>query len=362
MRRSHRSDRCTRTRSLWAPAFFALCLAALGAGCQDARTPTAPADLVADPTAYALDGVDIKGVGTFKVSSSGHVVLRTPSIAFDFHARLEAPHGPSIPAIVRDQLVNTTTPPVSLRRASGVMQFSFADGSVIRYMAVHSEVGGNASPAGPLTFLLLPYLESGEIDFMRPAIAIARQSPGNNDYLLWDIEGSTIHDASIEFEVPGEIALAPHDVQPPALPWFGISYPPQPIVVRETGEAGAFSARAIVGGDLSADGLVELEVPIGKGPVRLDTVFGMPMPGTQTGPGFIILLVVDGAPLLLENVETATVRPNPRIPGCDIWDFQSNGVSFDARGRQFLLPTANARPRHWVFFGADPTGHPGGNR
>jgi hypothetical protein len=94
--------------------------------------------------------------------------------------------------------------------------------------------------------------------------------------------------------------------------------------------------------DYSADGLVELEVPIGSGPIRLEPVFGTPMPGTRTGSGFIILLVVEGAPLRLENVEIATVQPDPLIPGCDIWDFQSNGVSFDARGRQIFFPTANS--------------------
>jgi hypothetical protein len=49
---------------------------------------------------------------------------------------------------------------------------------------------------------------------------------------------------------------------------------------------------------------------------------------------------VEGTALRLENVEIATVQPDPRLPGCDIWDFTSNVVSFDARGSQVFFPTA----------------------
>jgi prepilin-type processing-associated H-X9-DG protein len=331
MQRTSESDTRIRTLRRWASAFSVLSVAALQAGCRDLQLPTASTD-PATGTAYSIDGGELRGFGTFQIRSRGHVGLREPAVEFEFDADL------------RLTLAAPVTGRVSTDgSASGTVQILFADGSVQVLRAVSGQVNGNGNQNGPtLTFLLLPYLESGEIDFARPAIAIARQSPGNGDYLLWDIGGSTIHDASIEFEVPGEIAFVPHDRLPPALPWFVIRYPPQSIVIRGTGQAGSFSARAIVARDYSADGLVELEVPMGSGPIRLEPVFGMPMPGTQTGPGFIILLVVEGAPLRLENVEIATVQPDPLIPGCDIWDFQSNGVSFDARGRQIFFPTANS--------------------
>jgi prepilin-type processing-associated H-X9-DG protein len=329
MQRTSESDTRIRARSLWASAFSVLSVAALQAGCQDLQLPTASTD-PATGTAYSIDGVELRGFGTFQIRSRGHVVLREPAVEFDFDAD------------VRLTLAAPATGRVSTDgSASGTVQMLFADGSVHVLRAVFGQVNGNGNQNGRTwTFLLLPYLESGEIDFARPAIAIARQSPGNGDYLLWDIQGSQISEASIEFEVPGEIAFVPHDPQPPALPWFGIRYPPQPIMIRETGQVGSFSTRAIVARDYSADGLVELEVPIGKGPIRLEPVFGMPMPGTQTGPGFILLLVVEGTALRLENVEIATVQPDPRLPGCDIWDFTSNVVSFDARGSQVFFPTA----------------------
>ena len=325
MQRASEWDTRIRARSRWASAFSVLSVAALQAGCQDLPLSTASTD-PATTTAYSVDGVELRGFVTLQIRSRGHVVLQEPAVEFDFDADLRL----------------TLAAPAATGRlptdgsASGTVQFLLADGSVHVLRAVFGQVSGNGNEDGHAwTFLLLPYLESSEIYVARPVIAIARQSPGNGDFLLWDIQGSTIHDASIEFEVPGEIALVPHDPQPPALPWFGISYPPQRIVVRETGQAGSFSAHAIVARDFSADGLVEIEVPIGKGPVRLDPVFGMPMPGTQTGPGFIILLVVEGAPLLLENVEIATVRPDPSMPGCDIWDFSSG--TWSARGRQVFF-------------------------
>jgi len=331
MQRTSEWDTRIRTRSRWASAFSVLSVAALQAGCQDLQLPTASTD-PATGTAYSIDDAELRGFGTAQISSRGHVDLG--ELEFDFVADLRL----SLTAPATGRLPTDGS-------ASGTVQFLLADGSVHVLRAVFGQVSGNGNQDGHTwTFLLLPYLESSEIYVARPVIAIARQSPGNGDFLLWDIQGSTIHDASIEFEVPGEIAVVPHDPQPPALPWFGISYPPQRIVIQETGQAGSFSAHAIVARDFSADGLVEIEVPIGKGPVRLEPVFGMPMPGTQTGPGFILVLVVEGAPLRLENVEIATVRPDPSIPGCDIWDFQSNGVSFDARGRQVFFPTANSRP------------------
>jgi hypothetical protein len=331
MQRTSESDTRLRTLRRWASAFSVLSVAALQAGCKDLQLPTASTD-PATGTAYSIDGVELRGFGTFQIRSRGHAVLREPAVAFDFDADLRL----TLAAPLTGRVATDGS-------AAGTVQILFADGSVQVLTTVFGEVNGNGNQNGPtLTFLLLPYLESGEIDFARPAIAIVRQSPGNGDFLLWDIEGSTIHDASIEFEVLGEITFVPHDRQPRALPWFAITYPPQPMLIRETGQAGSFSARAIVARDYSADGLVELEVPIGSAPIRLEPIFGMPMPGTQTGPGFIIVLVVEGAPLRIENVEIATVQPDPRLPGCDIWDFASNGVSFDARGRQVFFPIANS--------------------
>ncbi len=326
MQRTSEWDTRIRTRGPWASAFAVLSLAALQAGCQEVLVPTVSTD-PATGTAYSIDGAELRGFGTAQISSRGHVDLG--ELEFDFVADLRL----SLAAPVTASLPTDGS-------ASGTVRILFADGSEHVLRAVFGQVSGNGNEDGHTwTFLLLPYLESSDIYVARPVIAIARQSPGNGDFLLWDLQGSQISDASIEFEVPGDIAFVPHDPQPAALPWFGIRYPPQPIVIQETGQAGSFSARAIVARDHSADGLVELEVPIGKGPVRLHPVFGTPLPGTQTGPGFIILLVVEGAPLLLENVGIATVQPDPRFPGCDIWDFSSG--SWAARGSQIFFPTAN---------------------
>ena len=323
------STRRTGTRGRWASAFSVLSLAAMHGGCRDVPLPTASTD-TATGTAYSIDAAELRGPGTVRISSRGHIVLS--ELEFDFAADLRL----SLAGVSTGRMPADGS-------ASGTVQIAMVDGSVHVFRAVFGQVSDIGNDDGPVwTFLLLPDLGSGEIDVARPVIAIARQSPGNGDFLLWDIQGSTIHDTSIDFEVLGEIAFTPHEPQPPALPWFGFSYPRQPIVIQ-TGEAGSFSAHAMVAHDYSADGLVEIEVPIGKGPVRFEPVFGMPMPGTQAGPGFIILLVVEGEALQLANVEVATVQPSPRLSECDIWDFSSNTVRFDARGRQVFVQTASSR-------------------
>lgn len=323
MQRTSESDGRILTRGRWTSAITVLSMAGLHAGCQEVPLPTGSTDPLTR-TAYSIDAVELRGFGTFRITSRGHVALRDPAVEFDFEADL------------RLSLAAPSTGFSTVGSASGTVQILLADGSVHMLRAVVGQASGDRDEF-TWTFHLLPYLESGELDFANPAIARAGQSARNEDFILWDIQGSQISDASIEFEVPGEMAFIPHDPQPPALPWFGVSYPPQPIITRETGRAGSFSARARVARDFSADGLVELEVPLGSDPVRLRPVFGTPMPGTQTRRGFILLLVVEGAPLQLENIEIATVRPDPDIPGCDIWDFASNGVSFDARGSQFFI-------------------------
>jgi hypothetical protein len=72
-------------------------------------------------------------------------------------------------------------------------------------------------------------------------------------------------------------------------------------------------------------------------------VFGTVVPETKTGPAVIVIMMaLERAPLRIENLAVATVTPNQNIPGCDIWDFSSNGVAgssglplhlvFDAEG------------------------------
>jgi hypothetical protein len=295
-------------------------LAALPAGCQDVQGPSDHARASADYTTVT----EGSGLAAFEVVSSGHVTLGTTAIAFQFDAALKT----GAIAFPVFQSVRGRPP------ASGFVQLSFMDGSV-RYLAIHSEVSRSGNANDGLTFLLLPYLESGEIDFENPAIANARPSPGTSGGILWHIEGSTVHHGSIAFEVPGSIRLLQITPEPPVPLSFSFHYPLQKVVLQGTGDAGTFSARGNVRQDHSVEGLVELEVLNGKGPIALVPVFGKldeTAPTGPIGPSYTIVFVVEGAPLVNDNVLIAFVQPNPAIPGCDIWDFSSGTVHLDASG------------------------------
>jgi hypothetical protein len=77
-----------------------------------------------------------------------------------------------------------------------------------------------------------------------------------------------------------------------------------------------------------ATGLVEFRLADGASPIRYEPRWGSVVPESETGPGYIVILMVpEGEPLHLENLAIATIRPDPALPGCDIWDFTSNTVS-----------------------------------
>jgi hypothetical protein len=263
-----------------------------------------------------------EGVRIFDVISSGIVDLGTIAIPFEFEAALR-----TRPILLRTDLAIPHHP------ASGGMHLTFGDGSV-RYIAIHSEIARDVNGNHVLTFVLLPYLESGELDLTKPVIATARPGSGSGGGILWDLEGSTLQQESIQFEVPGSIRVVSTVPEPPAPLSFSFHYPLQKVTLQGTGEVGIFSARGNVRQDHSVEGMVEIEALNGKGPVSLVPVFGKldePSP-TAVGPSYTIVFVVEGAPLVSENVLVAVVRPNPAVPGCDIWDFSSGTVHLDARG------------------------------
>jgi hypothetical protein len=125
--------------------------------------------------------------------------------------------------------------------------------------------------------------------------------------------------------------------------WFSFHYAPQTVHIHGTDLALGFAAAAEVRRDRSADGRVTLDLRDGKPPISFEPRFGTVIPATETGPGYIIILMaLSGAPLRFDNFAVATVRPDPQLPGCDIWDFSSNGVgrsggrlhlSFHAEGK-----------------------------
>lgn len=257
------------------------------------------------------------------VGSIGPVELIDPSIQFEFAADLATE---------------------SFGRASGGMHFLFADGSVRFYQAVVSTIQLEGHQA-LVFFLLLPSTASGELDPSNPITAVARQvSNTRTPSVFWEIDGSRIRDGTLRFEVPGQMRLIPkRETQPlpPERPWFSLKYPPQRVKIADPSIVASFEASARILRDHAASGLVELGLPDDKVPLRFNPVFGSSVAESETGPGYIILLFVpEEAALRLQNLAIATVRSNPTLPGCDIWDFTSNvghssalRVQFDAAGR-----------------------------
>ena len=72
-----------------------------------------------------------------------------------------------------------------------------------------------------------------------------------------------------------------------------------------------------------------------------EAVFGTADFDEETGPIVILILLLRDDDSNVRDVAVATVRPNPRVPGCDVWDFMTNNVDdsqFEAIGEITLLP------------------------
>jgi hypothetical protein len=227
------------------------------------------------------------------------------------------------------------------------MQFVFADGSVRLY----EPVSGVLLEGKECLVFFLGGLPSGEIDPTDPAIVSLREHSSRRDAVIAKVELPKFSAQILEFEVPGEIRVVPRRNAPPPLPDpqlpFRLRYPPQE-VSGDFDNDGDVDGRDFVvwmkvGRDTTARGLVAIGPTESEPPFIFEGLFGTFVPGTETGPNYIVLLVaLAHAPLRFENLAVATVHPDPALPGCDIWDFQSNGIhrrgaplrlSFDAAGK-----------------------------
>jgi hypothetical protein len=139
--------------------------------------------------------------------------------------------------------------------------------------------------------------------------------------------------AGVVFSGPGAGAMSPPhgsiastipaDPRDPS-PRFSLRYPPQRVSIERSDVVARFAAWVRVRRDHRALGQVTLRLADGQ-PLRFAPVFGAVVPETETGPAYIVILMAgQGAPLQSKNFAIATVRPDPQLPGCDIWDFTSN--------------------------------------
>lgn len=248
------------------------------------------------------------GLSTFErtkphvsVAGRGHVDLRDPPLSFDFLADID--FGPNRPA-------------------SGGMQVVFADGSVRLYTAV---AGMRLEGHACLVFFL-GGIPSGELDPTDPAIAVLDEDPRRRRVIAVKLQLKQLFPDTLNFAVPGEVRLTPARGAPMhARPWFSLHYPPQRVPLEGTDMVAGFSAWTRVRRDRRANGYVVLGLPDGQPPLRFDPLFATVVPETETGPGYIIILMaLEGAPLQIETLAIGTVRADPIVPGCDIWDFTSN--------------------------------------
>lgn len=307
-------------------ASFTLILAAAVAACQDVRSPTAPTDLsvTAAEVRAARSARGLLRSIQIDVASSGRVELPDLGLTFDFDAAIQA----------------------SVGRHSGGAQFSMVDGSVRFLHVAAGRIEGFRSPDGPtVSVLMLPRLESGDVDPTRPAIAVARPHPSIEGRIIWEISGFRARDAanpeSFAFELPGEFAIARRDKPSrPAAPWFRFHYKRQQVTDLVSGAVAGFRASGRVRRDNRAAGSIELAVPFGTRPLRYEPVYGAPASESDGRLAYHLILVLADAPLELENVLVASVQPDPALPGCDIWDLEGGETSggaarlrFDARGR-----------------------------
>jgi prepilin-type processing-associated H-X9-DG protein len=249
------------------------------------------------------------------IAASGRVELAEPRLGFGF---------------VSDVQFGPQTPP------TGGMNILMGDGSVRTYQAVGATV-----LAGDHCLVFFLGGAPGEIDPSDAAIAVVRNAPGAR--AIWvELQIQQVFPQTLQFAVPGEIRLTRSDPPPGSVGlWFSMRYLEQAVVLDPAGTPAAFTARAFIGSDHNGWGGIVLALPGEPSPLVFEPVFGVALPATGTGPGYIVILtVLADAPLQIENLGVATVHPDPALPGYDIWDFTSNTVvrnqplhvTFDADG------------------------------
>lgn len=262
------------------------------------------------------------------IVATGHVAGTDTAQSFDLSADLQ--FGPNRPT-------------------AGLCQFVFADGSVRLY----KPVGATVLEGDQCLVFFLGGLPSGALDPTDTAIALLRKDPADARVILVKLRLPRVFPGDLEFEVPGDIAAPDGDAHrpaPPASQWFTtyywhfrMEYPPQLVMVDENGLQAGFSASAKVQRDGDASGTIILQPPGRETAHVFEPLFGTAAPPTETGPGYIILLLtLADQPVDLDNLAVAIVRPHESTPGCDIWDFTSNFV------RRSLVFLAEGQSR---FFG-----------
>lgn len=119
-----------------------------------------------------------------------------------------------------------------------------------------------------------------------------------------------------------------------------------PRQVIDVPEAGCeFAARVLVRSDETARGVAIFYCPSRRELLVYGAVFGTVTCDEEAEPTLIVIFARQGFARQDEgggerDVAIATVRPHPRIPGCDIWHFLGNGVhdaDFEAMGTLRLV-------------------------
>jgi hypothetical protein len=137
--------------------------------------------LAATSSTQAAKSVFERSKPHVNVGTIGRVELEQPLITFEFAAKVQTD---------------------GAGRASGVVQFTFMDGSV-RNLA---PVAGTVQLEGQqclVFFLLLPYLRSGELDVTHPVTALAFQDfTARVGTVLWEFEGSGFEEGPLRSVSP----------------------------------------------------------------------------------------------------------------------------------------------------------------
>jgi hypothetical protein len=264
---------------------------------------------IATVSLHAAKEVFIRSKPHVNVGTIGPIELRDPLISFEFLSDIE--FGPQ-PA------------------ASGTIQFVFVDGSVRWY----EPVAGALLEGKECLVFSLGGRPSGELDPTDAAVAVYREDPARPGVVFVKLQLPKVFPQILAFEVPGEIQITPRDDAPPPpddQPAFRLRYPPQEVRGDFDGDGDVdgrdFIAWGRVGADTSARGFVAIEPLDGEPPMDFEPLFGTFVPGTETGPGYIVLLLALGdVPIRFENLAVAMIHPHAHVPGCDIWDFSSNGI------------------------------------
>jgi hypothetical protein len=258
------------------------------------------------------------------ITGAGRVEVGSPSRSLEFSLDVEFEPGPP---------------------AMGGMSIALSDGAVRFYEPV---TGAVLRGQECLIFFLLrsPY---GGLDPTEPAVLTAREDPRRPGVIFVKLRLQQAFPHTLSFEVPGDLQLTHSDPQPPASISFEMRYPPQRVTIADNGIAAVFSARIKALHDHVASGYLTLHLPDDQPIQFYEPLFATPVKESATGTSYIvILLAAEDVPLTIEALAIATVHPNPELPGCDIWDFESNNVVgrrgsafrivFDAQGRVRFAP------------------------